>query len=107
MPNRIWIFAVIGWLFCGVTPSHAAAGNERYTVDVWNTENTEGWPDSTIITVTQTRDGYLWIGTFNGKLVRFDGLHFTSYDEGNTPGLDTSPVVFLFEDSQTNLWVGT
>ena len=46
-------------------------------------------------------------GRYNGSLVRFDGLHFTSFDESNTPGLDTSPVVYLFEDSKANLWVGT
>ena len=105
MPNRIWIFAVLGWLCCGIAPAYSVPESEHYTVDVWTTE--EGLPENTVIAMTQTRDGYLWLGTFNGSLVRFDGIHFTSFDENNTPGLDTSPVVFLFEDSRTNLWVGT
>ncbi len=56
--------------------------------------------------MTQTRDGYLWLGTING-LVRFDGSRFTVYDEYNTPGLASSPIVQLFEDSQGMLWIGT
>ena len=41
--------------------AHAAAEGERFTVDVWTTE--EGLPENTVITMTQTRDGYLWLGT--------------------------------------------
>ncbi|HVU08907.1 MAG TPA: two-component regulator propeller domain-containing protein [Verrucomicrobiae bacterium] len=54
----------------------------------------------------QTRDGYLWLGTLNG-LVRFDGTRFTVFDENNTPALDSDRIVFLFEDSRTNFWIGT
>jgi ligand-binding sensor domain-containing protein/signal transduction histidine kinase len=75
-----------------------------FIVNSWNTE--EGLPQSSVISVIQTRDGYLWLGTLNG-LVRFDGIHFTVFDENNTPGLTSDRIVFLFEDSRTNLWVGT
>ncbi len=54
----------------------------------------------------QTRDGYLWLGTLNG-LVRFDGVHFTVFDESNTTNLESVRIVRLFEDSRSNLWVGT
>jgi ligand-binding sensor domain-containing protein/signal transduction histidine kinase len=73
-------------------------------VDAWSTE--EGLPQSSVISVIQTRDGYLWLGTLNG-LVRFDGNHFTVFDENNTPGLNSDRIIYLFEDSHTNLWVGT
>jgi signal transduction histidine kinase/ligand-binding sensor domain-containing protein len=46
------------------------------------------------------------LGTLNG-LARFDGVDFTVFDENNTPGLKSSRIVGLFEDSRTNLWVGT
>src|ERR1700733_832616 len=75
-----------------------------FIVNSWSTE--EGLPQSSVISVIQTRDGYLWLGTLNG-LVRFDGIHFTVFDENNLPGLDSDRIVFLFEDSRTNLWVGT
>jgi len=54
----------------------------------------------------QTHDGYLWLGTLNG-LVRFDGVQFKVFDEHNTPGLTSGRIVYLFEDSKTNLWIGT
>ena len=56
--------------------------------------------------MTQTRDGYLWLGTLRG-LARFDGVRFTVFDEDNTPGLNSSRIVRLFEDSKSNLWIGT
>src|SRR5258708_37020704 len=75
-----------------------------FIIDSWNTE--KGLPQSSVISVIQTRDGYLWLGTLNG-LVRFDGNKFTVFDENNTPGLNSDRIVFLFEDSRTNLWIGT
>jgi ligand-binding sensor domain-containing protein/signal transduction histidine kinase len=56
--------------------------------------------------ITQTADGYLWIGTRSG-LVRFDGVRFTPWTppEGSSfPGLD---IVTLLGASDASLWVGT
>ncbi len=50
-----------------------------YLSDVWQTE--EGLPQNAIQAITQTRDGYLWVGTPVG-LVRFDGVRFTVFKEG-------------------------
>ena len=84
--------------------SRVAAGDLPFIVDVWNTE--DGLPQSSVIALTQTHDGYLWLGTLNG-LVRFDGKTFTRFNVNNTPGLPSNRIVFLFEDSQKILWVGT
>ena len=98
-----------GWLLvravaaAEVTPPITNA-DEAFTVDVWETES--GLPQNSVIAMIQTRDGYLWLGTLNG-LVRFDGMRFTVFDEGNTPGLSSSRIVSLFEDRQGRLWVGT
>lgn len=82
----------------------AKADDFPFIVNSWSVE--EGLPDSEAISVIQSRDGYLWIGTLNG-LVRFDGNQFTNFNQMNTPGLSSDRIVFLFEDLQTNLWVGT
>ncbi len=79
-------------------------GDSPFIVDVWTSE--EGLPENAVISVIQSRDGYLWLGTLNG-LVRFDGNQFTVFNEYNTPGLNSDRIVFLFEDSRTNLWIGT
>ena len=84
--------------------SVCAAAEAQFVVDQFGTD--KGLPESTVLAVTQTRDGYLWVGTLNG-LARFDGIHFTTFDENNTPGLKSSRIVRLFEDSQSNLWIGT
>ncbi len=81
-----------------------AAADSPFIVDVWGTE--DGLPQSSVIALAQTRDGYLWLGTLNG-LVRFDGKSFTRFNVNNTPGLPDNRVVFLFEDSRQILWVGT
>lgn len=64
-----------------------------------------GLPQSSVISMTQTRDGYLWLGTVKG-LARFDGNHYEVFNEWNTPGLGGNTIVHLFEDSHGGLWVG-
>ncbi len=93
----------------GLSPGTAAAGltsppDSPFIVESWSTD--DGLPQSSVITVLQTHDGYLWLGTLNG-LVRFDGVRFTVFDENSTPGLNSSRIVHLFEDSRHTLWVGT
>ena len=82
-------FRLAIWLCVAMAFAPAArAANSLYTIDSW--ENDDGLPQNSIISMTQTRDGYLWMGTING-LVRFDGLRFTVFNEDNTPGLGSRP----------------
>jgi diguanylate cyclase (GGDEF)-like protein len=76
----------------------------QYALQVWKTEN--GLPQNSIQAIAQTRDGYLWLGTERG-LVRFDGVQFTVFDKGNTPGLQSANTQALYEDRAGNFWVGT
>jgi signal transduction histidine kinase/ligand-binding sensor domain-containing protein len=78
------------------------AADSPFIVDVFG----NGLPQSSVIAMAQTHDGYLWLGTLNG-LVRFDGNSFTPFDVNNTPNLPGNKIVFLFEDSKNILWVGT
>ncbi len=77
--------------------------NEGNLVTVWQTE--DGLPQNTVEAITQTRDGFLWIGTLAG-LARFDGLHFQTFDAANTPGLQDERITSLYEDSRGTLWIG-
>src|SRR5476651_1987840 len=109
MPNNRRMLQFAGfWLcvFCAVVAAAESSvqPDSPFIVDSWSVR--EHLPESAVISVIQTRDGYLWLGTLNG-LVRFDGNHFTVFDENNTPGLGSDRIVFLFEDNETNLWVGT
>ncbi len=102
MVKHCWTIIAAGYLCFG--SAWASPLNTRYSVDVFGT--VDGLPSSAVLTVIQARDGYLWLGTPQG-LARFDGVNFTVFDANNTPGLQSSQIVSLFEDSQTNLWVGT
>lgn len=76
-----------------------------YVMKRWSTA--EGLPHNNITAVLQTRDGYLWIGTGNAGLVRFDGLTFKTFNLLNSPGLPSDLIDCLYEDAEGTLWVGT
>ncbi len=77
---------------------------DQYLIDLW--QLAEGLPQNSILTIAQTRDGYLWLGTFEG-LVRFDGMRFTVFDRDNTPAFRHNNVFALCQDRHGDLWVGT
>jgi diguanylate cyclase (GGDEF)-like protein len=77
---------------------------DQYSVEYFATEN--GLPQSSVLAMVQTRDGYLWLGTYEG-LARFDGLNFTVFNKNNTPEMESNGVKALAEDPQGGLWVGT
>ncbi|MBI3651280.1 MAG: hypothetical protein HY231_09570 [Acidobacteria bacterium] len=81
--------------------SHTAS---PYHFDVWTTDN--GLPQNSVNCMLQTRDGYLWLSTFDG-LVRYDGVQFTVFRAGTTPELQSSRFSQLFEDRDGNLWITT
>jgi signal transduction histidine kinase/ligand-binding sensor domain-containing protein len=76
----------------------------QYHLDSWTTDN--GLPQNSIRSIIQTRDGYLWMTTFDG-LVRFNGVQFKVFDKSNTRGLSTNRFNALYEDKEGTLWAGT
>jgi ligand-binding sensor domain-containing protein len=63
--------------------------SDDYQVEVWDTA--QGLPQSTVTALTQTPDGYLWLGTPSG-LVCFDGIRFQVFDASRTPAFPGSQV---------------
>jgi ligand-binding sensor domain-containing protein/signal transduction histidine kinase len=80
------------------------ANTSDYLLDFWTSDS--GLPDSSVTAITQTPDGYLWLGTYNG-LSRFDGVRFVDFDPLNTPELANARVDDLFVDAQGTLWINT
>jgi signal transduction histidine kinase/ligand-binding sensor domain-containing protein len=81
----------------------AIAQSQSYRFDHWTTDN--GLPQNTIRAIVQTRDGYLWLTTFDG-LARFDGVRFTVFDKSNTPAITNNRLTALYEDKDGTLWIG-
>jgi ligand-binding sensor domain-containing protein/signal transduction histidine kinase len=72
----------------------------------WTTEH--GLPANHVTALRQTRDGYLWIGTHFG-LVKFDGVQFTTFNQGNTKTMleSSDAITALVETSDGTLCIGT
>src|SRR5450755_4312367 len=74
----------------------SAVATPNYFTRTWQVE--QGLPQNKVTAVVQARDGYLWVGTYNG-LARFDGVRFTVFDNNNTPELRSSRITSLFESA--------
>jgi len=70
----------------------------------WNTEN--GLPQNSVNSIAQTRDGYIWLATFDG-LARFDGVRFKVFRKQDTPELPTNRLRATFVDHEGRLWILT
>ena len=73
-----------------------------FLVRSWQTE--QGLPHNMVLAITQTRDGYIWLGTAQG-LARFDGVNCKMF--GLQDGLNGLEISSLLEDSGGALWIGT
>lgn len=65
-----------------------------------------GLPHNTVLSLAQTPDGFLWIGTWEG-LVRFDGARFKTPPASAPAGLRESGVLTLRSAGDGSLWIGT
>ncbi len=95
-------FVIFISLFC-IPASAADIGGEHPVVTVYNEQN--GLPTGEANVITQTSDGYIWIGSYGG-LIRYDGSTFRNYSlEEN--GIYSSSVRSLYEGTDGRLWIGT
>jgi ligand-binding sensor domain-containing protein/serine/threonine protein kinase len=97
------IAALFLFLFCpeaqALDPNKSIT---QYVQDVWKDE----LPQNTIQAITQTGEGYLWLGTYEG-LVRFDGIRFVVFGKRSSKEIKSDGISALFEDKNGNLWIGT
>jgi len=75
----------------------------EFAIETWTTDN--GMPHDSVTALLQTRQGYIWAGTYNG-IAQFDGDHFKVFDASNTKGLEDSRITALYEDAQGVVWIG-
>ncbi|MBO4414411.1 MAG: histidine kinase, partial [Lachnospiraceae bacterium] len=64
-------------------------------------DNRNGLPTSEANAITETSDGFIWIGSYAG-LIRYDGNTFERIDLGGLASIKC-----LFVDSRDRLWIGT
>ncbi len=91
----------------GLAETNAPAIVERAfnTVLVHNFDVDSGLPQNTVHAITQTRDGYLWVATWEG-VARFNGRSFKVFDPSSVPELSAGGVRSLLATSDGSLWLG-
>jgi signal transduction histidine kinase/ligand-binding sensor domain-containing protein len=112
-PKRGRIPGTILWplisLLCLTVPLVAPgaeddSAGQYYTVKVWGAD--DGLTEGSVTDVAQTPEGYLWVGTVFGSVLRFDGTRFVSYNSANTPEfLLKWGVPRLMVDQAGRLWI--
>lgn len=97
---------VICLLFAVVLLASTSHGQQltQYAHTAWRVQ--EGVFDASPVSIAQTTDGFLWIGTLNG-LFRFDGVHFESWNDRLQKELHTCCALSLLGSSDGSLWIGT
>ena len=98
---------VVALFFSAVLPSFALDPGKKpdqHTLNIFTTE--DGLPQSSVMNLVQTSDGYIWMGTFEG-LARYDGKQFSVFNKSRFPDLKDNTIKALFEDSRGYLWIGT
>src|SRR5713226_5011089 len=102
------LLMVLGIIIPLVLPNANTRGDDAvtqpYQIETWQVE--DGLPQSSITSIVQSREGYLWLGTFNG-LVRFDGMRFKVFSPNTAPSLPSGRIVQVFSDYNRALWIGT
>src|ERR1035441_2832983 len=74
----------------------------QYSRHVWGQQ--DGLPQDTVKAITQTPDGYLWLGTDEG-LARFDGFEFTIFSRPASD-LPANSINALASSPDGSLWIG-
>jgi signal transduction histidine kinase/sugar lactone lactonase YvrE len=102
-----------GWaLICALALALAGtargemSADQPYVIKVWGAD--DGLTERSVTDVTQTPEGYLWLGTLFGSVLRFDGARFVSFSSANTPEFSLKwGVPRLMVDTQGTLWIST
>ncbi|HTI99908.1 MAG TPA: two-component regulator propeller domain-containing protein [Dongiaceae bacterium] len=100
---HILLLLVTGWAGLVTAAALPPGSTPDYLVTSWQTDN--GLPENWVSSITQTPDGYLWVGTRYGGMARFDGVRFVPFTPQNTPELKDVQVEHLFADGTGRLWI--
>lgn len=85
-----------------VPPRDSSKSPREYSVQKGGEE--DFFPQSQVNAITQTPDGYLWVGTPH-SLVRFDGNQFTVFGGERSPEIGSFGVRWLYVDRLGRLFI--
>ena len=67
----------------------------------------EGQLPNPVVSMLKSKDGKLWVGTFNGGLYCMNGSQIRSYKEGAGNALASNNVWALVEDDKGRIWIAS
>jgi signal transduction histidine kinase/ligand-binding sensor domain-containing protein len=89
------------WFVISTDAADGERALSQYVRDLWGSDT--GFPGGPVYAITQTDDGYLWIGAEKG-LVRFDGLTFRLLEPFGSPASAGSTVFGVAAAADGSLW---
>jgi diguanylate cyclase (GGDEF)-like protein len=92
------------WLEVAAISALMASGAQGQRYPFRQYDSADGLTNMAVLSVSQDRTGYLWVGTENG-LFRYDGNHFLAFNKEN--GLPDATVRGVAESPDGVLWVAT
>lgn len=102
-----WLTLVMGYgliVFPGAAPAlDPSKSLAQFNSHHWTRQ--DGFPANGVNAITQTRDGYLWLGTQKG-LVRFDGNEFKLFLLPTQKEFRRQAISSLFAVREGGLWFG-
>jgi ligand-binding sensor domain-containing protein/AraC-like DNA-binding protein len=105
MRSDVALFLIFIYFFsAGLWSVGPGGASDSYLVRAWTIE--DGLPQNSVLSLVQTKEGYIWFGTQSG-LVRFDGVLVRVFNRWNTRVLKNDHILCLYEDSGGNVWAGT
>jgi ligand-binding sensor domain-containing protein/signal transduction histidine kinase len=103
-PSKIRIFAILFFLWIGnkCIPQSESLRFEHIGVE-------DGLSGKFITAILQDSKGYIWIGTIDGGLNKYDGYSFTKYkfDPLDSNSLSQNIIYTIWEDKDGFIWTST
>ena len=96
MLKKILLLAAISFIYFAQLSSQ--------TPSYYHYTSSDGLASSTVFSIIQDRNGFIWFATLNG-LSKFDGKHFTTFRTGD--GLNSNSITSMVEGKHGELFIGT
>lgn len=99
---RLLFYGLIIFLCGSALAQESQVALSEYFVESWSTK--DGLPHNSINAIAQTREGYLWFGTWEG-FARYNGKNFLVFERGGETGLPDSGIQSLLAEPDGSLLV--
>ena len=93
--------------FASASPSRSDTLMNEYSVELLTAE--DGFVSSEIYSIIQDHQGFLWFGTAENGVMRYDGRKITLFeaDNNHSQSLSHNDAGNLMLDANGDIWIGT